>query len=209
MTNKTKNTKRAKNDDTTSTSTTSENRIVDAANKKTLTLREAIEAITAKHADVTDADMLRKARLQCCNAESRAARSNKIATMSDQDAATFALFASQHDSEAKLASFFSRAIYCQDKLRTIYAALAKRVSLSMLTRNNSTLVVLRELNKNAADRKSLLSALVRDCKMTANTASSQVSSSLIALQHVGIVKCDASTKTYAIEDSENAALLSA
>jgi hypothetical protein len=181
------------------------NAIVTASNVKTQTLRETAKSIedTIKSHDASDVDVLKKLRLDCCNAESRAARSNKVAIMSDADAATFALFAKLHNSDAKLEAFFSRAIYVQDKLRTCITAIARNVALSTLTRNNSTRVVLRELLANASDRKSLLSALVRDCAMSANTASSQVSSSLIALSHLAIIEHDSATKRYSVRATES------
>jgi predicted transcriptional regulator with HTH domain len=90
----------------------------------------------------------------------------------------------------------------QDKLRACIAALARNAALASVTRNNSTRVVLRELLNASADRKSLLSAIARDCKMTANTASSQVSSSLIALSHLAIIEQDAGTKAYRVSDAQ-------
>lgn len=179
------------------------------ANKRTESLLAKRDAIKTEIATGGDPDAVRKLRLAVCNAESRAARTGKIAAMSDADAVTFAMFVAMHPTEAAINAFFARAIYVQDKLRAIFSALGRSVGLSAVTRNNSTRTVLRELATGPADRKTLLAAIVGNCGMTANTASSQVSSSLIALIHVGAVTVDPATKLYSIADAATADALAA
>lgn len=177
--------------------------VVENANARNAHYSELAAQIDAARKVESESAALEKMRIQMLNAESRAARANRIVVLSDADNATFSLFAAMHKSEAQRDAFFAKAIYVQDKIRATISALARNTSLASVTRNNTTRETLRVLlSTDSAERKTLLAELVARCNLTANTASSQVSSSLIALAHCNLITQDAATKRYSVNVSE-------
>lgn len=175
---------------------------------------EHYAAIAQKHDDLiasNESQDVRADTLASKNARERAQRMSYVATLLATDSSVAQAFVSRDNDALALASRVEKlAIYAQDKVMQILSALSRKVSLSAVTRNNSTIELLRALRDESAMRSKFATAsLMNRYNANANVASTQTSSSVQALRALRIIDTDAQTKQHAIIDSEACELLTA
>jgi hypothetical protein len=174
------------------------------------TLAEVAQQRRTEAAAETAPDARKKVELSAINADHRAVRAARFASMFAGNKEHAACFENIANDEARVAEFDKSAIYVQDKVRDLIRALSDGKAAG----NKMTIQTLRTIangKDGAATRADVIADLQTVCGVSAGTAGSQSSSSLIALTFCRVIESDGAGRyaRYKFRDADIAKQLAA